>query len=136
MNLEYVVILVIAFIFGGIAGVSIEKQTHTPENIWALCQASPSVVWKSGPLEVRQDVRKHDYTCLMYLDGQGNKLPVILYKMTKRFKSIFLLGRLCIRSMTMLSWLRLWLPCNRILILLVSKYASSNKSFLVVALKV
>lgn len=80
MKLEYVVILVIAFIFGGIAGVTIEKQTHTPENIWALCQASPTTVWKSGPLEVRQDVRKHDYTCLMYLDGQGNKLPVILYK--------------------------------------------------------
>ena len=83
MKLEYVVILVIAFIFGGIAGVAIEKQAHTPENIWALCQASPSVVWKSGSLEVRQNPRKHPYACMMYLDGNGNILPVLVYQKGK-----------------------------------------------------
>lgn len=70
----------VCFSTGIVTGIVIEQTKGQPKDLWSLCQASPSVVWKSGPLEVRQDVRKHAYTCLMYLDGQGNKLPVILYK--------------------------------------------------------
>jgi len=76
---ELFVVVLVIFGLGLGLGVAMEKQRGTPKDLWSLCQASPTTVWKAGPLEVRQNPRKHEYTCLMYLDGQGNKLPVKVY---------------------------------------------------------
>ena len=70
----------VCFSTGIVTGIVIEQTKGQPKDLWSLCQASPSVVWKSGNLEVRQNPRKHAYSCLMYLDGQGNLLPVKVYK--------------------------------------------------------
>jgi hypothetical protein len=67
-------------IIGVVLGIKMEHDLSTPKDLWSLCQASPTVIWKSGNLEVRQNPREHDYSCLMYLDGQGNLLPVKVYK--------------------------------------------------------
>ena len=70
----------VCFSTGIVTGIVIEQTKGQPKDVWSLCQASPTIVWKTGNLEVRQNPRKHAYTCLIYLDGQGNKLPVIVYK--------------------------------------------------------
>lgn len=72
---------VLTVLCGGIIlGASLQSYLSKPKDLWSLCQASPSVVWKSGSLEVRQNANEHPYSCVMYLDGQGNVLPVKVYK--------------------------------------------------------
>ena len=70
----------VCFSTGIVTGIVIEQTKGQPKDLWSLCKASPSVIWKSGNLEVRQNPREHDYSCLMYLDGQGNILPVKVYE--------------------------------------------------------
>ena len=69
-----------SFVVGTWAGAMLNEHVNQPKNLWSLCKASPSIIWKSGSLQVRQNTAKHDYSCIMSLDGQGNILPVKVYK--------------------------------------------------------
>lgn len=69
-----------SFVVGTWAGAMLNENANKPKDLWSACKASPSVIWKSGNVQVRQNTAKHDYSCIMYLDGQGNILPVKVYE--------------------------------------------------------